>query len=814
MEMARHSSPAFELAYSFIKCSSRIIISSARLRCAVPGCSSDSAPSVRPSNVAQFLTLKWNASCSRNGAGGRGEHRVIRSEVWSRFRLEGLNAICLVCNEKLKVGPTRQTSSLWRHLKRHTRTPPPNQHIPSGYQQAANQQNRLYVQQPQLRRNNFALNGDGIQQQQNAPLSHASRGLTLHRFRLHQQQGHRTTPTTFLYNNFQSHQNQNYRHLLPSSSTSFNHSEASPPCASVQVPFTQPPLVTVDCKPVENRELDQLLGIRREEEEEEEDATGVEEQEFGTFNDRGEEGEEGTNGMIEEEEEEEEEEEMGREWELARTLTDFILENALPFHRLLVLSPTFASLLRLGQSSLPSPAFLLQRMLPKLFADTLEERKLLFNNDFFVLVLNKTMLDSSEQTALLSVTAQKLSDCFALCARPLGQFACDSTSSGMSDALRHCFEEEPVQLRLWQISAIVHDDGADSEELCRQLDVPGIPSIHSLLRRIYAELDSLNFPPECVRRMKERFEEAVGEILHGNSLNPLTDAFSVFVPPLVDRINRFFREQQNAADAVQEEPGENEEKKCESGPVSIHRLEQRLLTKFQLLWAFQRHKLVDSEAARMALFLNPSNLCGAKGADDGEEAFFGESRWHETAERVREQISQACEEGTENVEDAEGDEAKMTMLREDIQSEVSNYMKTARLELGHSTGSNSGPTPSSSSSAPPPSPSHFGSLTELLFWWRINAERFPRLVQLARQFCAVPMSNDEQWKKMSDGDMNADGQTTKRYATELMAKNGDVARLEGGRAERLALLTQLMTVRMAVRERTAHADAIGEDTNE
>uniref|UniRef100_A0A183CIK4 BED-type domain-containing protein n=1 Tax=Globodera pallida TaxID=36090 RepID=A0A183CIK4_GLOPA len=741
------------------------------------------------------LPMEGNASCSRNGAGGRGEHRVIRSEVWSRFRLEGLNAICLVCNEKLKVGPTRQTSSLWRHLKRHTRTPPPNQHIPSGYQQAANQQNRLYVQQQQLRRNNFALNGDGIQQQQNAPLSHAPRGLTLHRFRLHQQQNQ-----------------QNYRHLLPSSSTSFNNSATSPPCASVQVPFTQPPLVTVDCKPVENRELDQLLGIRREEEEE--DAREVEEEEFGTFNDRGEDGEEGTNGMIEEEEEEEEEEEMGREWELARTLTDFILENALPFHRLLVMSPTFASLLRLGQPSLPSPAFLLQRMLPKLFADTLEERKLLFNNDFFVLVLNKTVLDSSKQTALLSVTAQKLSDCFALCARPLGQFACDcSTSSGMSDALRHCFEEEPVQLRLWQISAIVHDDGADSEELCRQLDVPGIPSIHSLLRRIYAELDSLNFPPECVRRMKERFEEAVGEILYDNSLNPLTDAFSVFVPPLVNRINRFFREQQSAADAVQEEPEENEEKKCESGPVSIHRLEQRLLTKFQLLWAFQRHKLVDSEAARMALFLNPSNLCGAKGPDDGEEAFFGESRWHETAERVREQISQACEEGTENVEDAEGDEAKMTMLREDIQSEVSNYMKTARLELGHSIGSDSGPTPSSSSSAPPPSPSHFGSLTELLFWWRINAERFPRLVQLARQFCAVPMSNDERWKK---GDMNADDETatTRRYATELMAKDGDVARLEGGRTERLALLTQLMTVRMAVMERTAHADAIGEDTNE
>uniref|UniRef100_A0A1I8BZM1 BED-type domain-containing protein n=1 Tax=Meloidogyne hapla TaxID=6305 RepID=A0A1I8BZM1_MELHA len=50
-----------------------------------------------------------------------GDSRVIRSEVWNCFDLDGLNAVCRACNERLKVGPTRQTSSLWRHLKRHSR---------------------------------------------------------------------------------------------------------------------------------------------------------------------------------------------------------------------------------------------------------------------------------------------------------------------------------------------------------------------------------------------------------------------------------------------------------------------------------------------------------------------------------------------------------------------------------------------------------------------------------------------------------------------------------------------------------------------
>ena len=38
-----------------------------------------------------------------------GDSRVIRSEVWNCFDLEGLNAVCRACNERLKVGPTRQT---------------------------------------------------------------------------------------------------------------------------------------------------------------------------------------------------------------------------------------------------------------------------------------------------------------------------------------------------------------------------------------------------------------------------------------------------------------------------------------------------------------------------------------------------------------------------------------------------------------------------------------------------------------------------------------------------------------------------------
>uniref|UniRef100_A0A915P3P3 BED-type domain-containing protein n=1 Tax=Meloidogyne floridensis TaxID=298350 RepID=A0A915P3P3_9BILA len=41
-----------------------------------------------------------------------GDSRVIRSEVWNCFDLDGLNAVCRACNER---------SSLWRHLKRHSR---------------------------------------------------------------------------------------------------------------------------------------------------------------------------------------------------------------------------------------------------------------------------------------------------------------------------------------------------------------------------------------------------------------------------------------------------------------------------------------------------------------------------------------------------------------------------------------------------------------------------------------------------------------------------------------------------------------------
>ncbi|KAL3077153.1 hypothetical protein niasHS_013142 [Heterodera schachtii] len=807
---------------------------------------------------------------SRNSAGG-GEHRVIRSEVWSRFRLEGLNAVCLVCNEKLKVGPTRQTSSLWRHLKRHNRVAAAqNQRIPSGFLQI-HPQSQLYIQQQQQqmmrsRSNNgfAALNGgDGTiqQQQKGAVHSHASRALSLHQFRLQQQQqmaALRAAPATAqLHNNFQ-HQNhhpqqqqqQNYRHVLhPSSSSSTapfsqQQSASPPPSSAVEIPLTHPPLVTVDCKPVQNRELDQLLGICREEGEEQQEYDGTissssrrggteQDDEFIMINDeddnddKGEEEERDNDEGIMEEEEDDEDEEgqheqetLGREWELARTLTEFLLENALPFHRLLF-SSTFSSLLRFNQSvpkSLPSPAFLLQRMVPKLFAKALEERKMHFNNEFFVLTLNKIELDSPKQTALLRVTARKLSDCFSLCSRSLGQFAFDcSVPYGMSNALRQCFEEGSVRLHLWQISAIVHDGAADSEELCRQLDVPGIPSFHSLIRRTYTELDRLGFPLEIVTQLKKRFENAVDEILGANSP---TNAFSVLFPPLIDRIDRFFREEkQNQLTTVEvgdkdktaEPTDTNEEKKSGNSPISIGKLKKLLLDKFQLLWEFQRRKMAELETAQMTLFLNPSNLCGEKMAEEGQE-FFGESKWHETAEKVREQISQACEEGEESaaVEGAEN-EGTTTKTSEEIQSEVTNYMATARLELGHPSTSSNCVDPSS-----PPLATHFNSLAELLFWWRINAERFPRLVQLARQFCAVPMANSsDQWKAMSNDDYEAEEEkVTRRYAAEQMAEDGDMAELESGRTEQLQLLTQLMTVRMALRERATETNENGKKRNE
>jgi len=54
----------------------------------------------------------------------------------------------------------------------------------------------------------------------------------------------------------------------------------------------------------------------------------------------------------------------------------------------------------------------------------------------------------------------------------LGVFAYRGGLRRLRDALRKCFEEGSVQLKLWQVSAVVHDGSSEFEELCEQLDIP------------------------------------------------------------------------------------------------------------------------------------------------------------------------------------------------------------------------------------------------------------------------------------------------------------------------------------------------------
>uniref|UniRef100_A0A915MU36 Uncharacterized protein n=1 Tax=Meloidogyne javanica TaxID=6303 RepID=A0A915MU36_MELJA len=161
-------------------------------------------------------------------------------------------------------------------------------------------------------------------------------------------------------------------------------------------------------------------------------------------------------------------------------------ENALSFTKVLMQSPAFGEVLRLFSSSptfstnlfrpiIPSPEPLLTRLVPKMFIETLDERKALFEEDFFVLVLRRTKIENAPKgnTCILRISAVKLSESFGLCSRCLGVFAYRGGLRRLRDALRKCFEEGSVQLKLWQVSAVVHDGSSEFEELCEQLDIPG-----------------------------------------------------------------------------------------------------------------------------------------------------------------------------------------------------------------------------------------------------------------------------------------------------------------------------------------------------
>jgi len=121
------------------------------------------------------------------------------------------------------------------------------------------------------------------------------------------------------------------------------------------------------------------------------------------------------------------------------------------------------------------------------------------------------------------------------------------------------------------------------------------------------------------------------------------------------------------------------------------------------------------------------------------------------------------------------------------------------------------------------------SLSELLLWWRLNMvgknlnflnflisqDRFPRVGHLARQFCAVPVSESDgsDWKQGADKKLSmllqnqSIDQRNAAYASELLRRDLDFA--GGAEAEEQALqrLTQLLSVRMATLEKNGCAMA-------
>lgn len=146
-----------------------------------------------------------------------------------------------------------------------------------------------------------------------------------------------------------------------------------------------------------------------------------------------------------------------------------------------------------------------------------------------------------------------------------------------------------------------------------------------------------------------------------------------------------------------------------------------------------------------------------------------------------------------------------------------NYVDTAHAELGRASDAGLPKDSPRSSATSPPSDDlqqHFGSLSELLFWWRINAGRFPRLVQLARQFCPLPVcaSNDGDWRDRDSGQGSPESAATKQYTVELLAdEGGDLVEVESGRTERMVLASQMLTVRMALLERQNSVSGRGSD---
>nr|CAD2126541.1 unnamed protein product [Meloidogyne enterolobii] len=382
------------------------------------------------------------------------------------------------------------------------------------------------------------------------------------------------TPTNLIEQRKRELQQQQYSSpSFNSSNTTTNFTSSSSTCIQND---TAGPLVTVDCRPGQSLDLEQLLGLQQNSN----DGAAINEGEISPSNKiiEGLDNNEIDEMDFEVEEEEEpikaaKSERVQENFE--RAVVEFLLENALSFTKVLLQSPAFGEVLRLFSSSptfstnlfrpiIPSPEPLLTRLVPKMFIETLDERKALFEEDFFV--LNFCCQIKRKFWPLLSL---------------FGCFAYRGGLRRLRDALRKCFEEGSVQLKLWQVSAVVHDGSSEFEELCEQLDIPGILSAPLMLRSIFTELDKLQFSPGCVRRVKNRFEQTIGNALDGLHFS----AFSITVPILIERTNNFCN--LNV---------EQEEKTKEFIE------EQRLIEKFKLLWNFQREKLLKEKQQKCQYF--------------------------------------------------------------------------------------------------------------------------------------------------------------------------------------------------------------------
>uniref|UniRef100_A0A915NZB1 BED-type domain-containing protein n=1 Tax=Meloidogyne floridensis TaxID=298350 RepID=A0A915NZB1_9BILA len=667
-----------------------------------------------------------------------GDSRVIRSEVWNCFDLDGLNAVCRACNERLKVGPTRQTSSLWRHLKRHSREV----------------QDRL------------------VKSWAEAGLSNKNANRIVARI----QNG--GTPTNLIEQRKRELQQQQQQYSSSfNSSTATNFTSSSSTCIQND---TEGPLVT-------SLDLEQLLGLQQNSN----DGAAINEGEISPSNkileglDNNE-----IDEMDFEVEEEEEPIKAARSEKVQenfeRAVVEFLLVSLLMYWTLLLMqSPAFGEVLRLFSSSptfstnlfrpiIPSPEPLLTRLVPKMFIETLDERKALFEEDFFVLVLRRTKIENAPKgnTCILRISAVKLSESFGLCSRCLGVFAYRGGLRRLRDALRKCFEEGSVQLKLWQVSAVVHDGSPEFEELCEQLDIPGILSAPLMLRSIFNELDKLQFSSVCVRRVKNKFEQTIGNALDGLHFS----AFSITVPILIERTNNFC----NLNNVDQEEK------------TKEFIEEQRLIEKFKLLWNFQREKLLKEKTAKMSIFLNPNNCHNLiKGGP------FNFEEWKKVETLIIEEICQACLPLKNNNEGGNGNnlnekcggenEEGEFKQRIEIEAEVNSYVEASLNELRKKEELDN-------------QQQQHQSLSELLLWWRTNIERFPRVGHLARQFCAIPLC-------VENGEINIFKELNKNnnelknanYATELL--NTDLAGERDDYSADMLIVSQLLTVRIAVIEK-------------